>query len=176
MTSRGKKARTEVRNIEFISKEPSQFFVFTFWSLQFKYSVHPCVLCCLPPIHLLISLLLVISFKLSLTRTFFRFSLKVRVIGSRLYHVFPHPRNYWEIGYERSEQKVLGSFGWTSVTYNWLMVTNGYLEYHPPMISNACPPKRSLKACTHSPYSLWSGESNHQVSGIKRFKLLSKDV
>ena len=176
MTSRGKKARTEVRNIEFISKEPSQFFVFTFWSLQFKYSVHPCVLCCLPPHPFAYFLTSGFFLQTLANSNFFRFPLKVRVIGSRLYHVFPHPRNYWEIGYERSEQKVLGSFGWTSVTYNWLMVTNGYLEYHPPMISNACPPKRSLKACTHSPYRLWSGESNHQVSGIKRFKLLSKDV
>ena len=56
--------------------------------------VHFClVLCCLiafPPIHLPISLLLVICFKLVITRTpnnsnFFLFPWKVRVIRSRLY-------------------------------------------------------------------------------------------
>ena len=36
-----------VRNVEFISKQPCQFFVFTFLSLQFKFSVHPCILFCL---------------------------------------------------------------------------------------------------------------------------------
>ena len=67
----GKKACTEVRNIEFVSKQPSKFFVFTFLSLQFKFSVHSCILSCLiafPPIHLLISLLPVIFFKLAITR------------------------------------------------------------------------------------------------------------
>ena len=43
----GKKPCTGVRNIEFISKQPSQFFVFTILSLQFKFSVHPCILCSL---------------------------------------------------------------------------------------------------------------------------------
>ena len=118
----GEKPYTEVRNIEFISKQPSQFFVFTFLSLQFKFSVHPCILCCLiafPPhpfAYFLTSwrfdcqplfgkmsphsyrtrktaeiepILLVICFKLPITRTpensnFFRFPLKVRVIGSQL--------------------------------------------------------------------------------------------
>ena len=41
---------TEVRNFEFISKEPCQFFVFTFLSLQFKFSVHPQG-CCLMSIQ-----------------------------------------------------------------------------------------------------------------------------
>ena len=36
---------TEVRNIDFISKQPSEFFVFTFLSLQFKFSVHSRILC-----------------------------------------------------------------------------------------------------------------------------------
>ena len=36
-----------VRNVEYISKQPCQFFVFTFLSLQFKFSVHPCILFCL---------------------------------------------------------------------------------------------------------------------------------
>ena len=36
-----------VRNVEFISKQPCQFFVFTLLSLQFKCSVHPCILFCL---------------------------------------------------------------------------------------------------------------------------------
>ena len=40
-----KKPVLEVRNIEFISKQPSKFFVFTFLSLQFKFSVHACILC-----------------------------------------------------------------------------------------------------------------------------------
>ena len=47
VTSRGKKPCTQIRNIEFISKQPSKFFVFTFSSLQFKFSVHSCILCCL---------------------------------------------------------------------------------------------------------------------------------
>ena len=41
----GKKPCTEVRNIEFISKQTSKFFVFTFLSLQFKFSVHSCIIC-----------------------------------------------------------------------------------------------------------------------------------
>ena len=44
------KTCTEVRNIEFISKQLCQFFVFTFLSLQLKISVHHCILikfCCL---------------------------------------------------------------------------------------------------------------------------------
>ena len=41
----GKESCTEVRNIEFISRQPSKFFVFTFCSLQFKFSVHSCILC-----------------------------------------------------------------------------------------------------------------------------------
>ena len=36
-----------VRNVECISKQLCQFFVFTFLSLQFKFSVHPCILFCL---------------------------------------------------------------------------------------------------------------------------------
>ena len=39
-----------VRNVEFISKQPCQFFVFTFLSLQWEFSVHPCIsikFCCL---------------------------------------------------------------------------------------------------------------------------------
>ena len=44
---RKKKPCTEVQDIEFISKQPRQFFVFTFLSLQFKFSVHSCILCCL---------------------------------------------------------------------------------------------------------------------------------
>ena len=47
MTSREKKRCTGVLNIEFISKQSSQFFVFAFLSLQFKFSIHPCILCCL---------------------------------------------------------------------------------------------------------------------------------
>ena len=42
-----KKPCTDVRNIELISKQPSQVFVFTFLSLQFKFRVHSCLLCCL---------------------------------------------------------------------------------------------------------------------------------
>ena len=42
-----KKLGTEVWNIEFISTQPSKFFVFTFLSLQFKFCVHSCILCCL---------------------------------------------------------------------------------------------------------------------------------
>ena len=34
-------------NIEFISKQPSKLFVFTFLLLQFKFSVHSRTLCCL---------------------------------------------------------------------------------------------------------------------------------
>ena len=36
----------------------------------------------------------------------------------------PHSRNCKEIGYKLSAQQVLGSFGWTKITYryNWLMV------------------------------------------------------
>ena len=90
----GKKACTEVLQ----SEQPSKFFVFTFLTLQFKFSVHSCILCCsiaFPPIHLLISLLPVIFFKLAITRTpdnsnFSRFPLKVRVIGSRLYFMVAH--------------------------------------------------------------------------------------
>ena len=92
----------EVRNIEFISKQPCQFFVFTLLSPQFKFGVHPCILiklCCLIPfskyqslfllalevkcarylhslpIHFLISLFPVICFELSVTQTFSEFEL-----------------------------------------------------------------------------------------------------
>ena len=76
-----KKTCTEVRDNEFISKQPSQFFVFTFLSLQCKFSVHPCILCCLiefPSHHLLFPFLPVTFFKLPIIRTletptFFRF-------------------------------------------------------------------------------------------------------
>ena len=72
-----------------MSKQPSQV---NYLSLLFgHFFVHSClVLCCLiiafPPIHLLISLLLVICFKLAITRipnnlNFFRFPLKVQIIG-----------------------------------------------------------------------------------------------
>ena len=48
-----KKQCTEVQNIEFISKQSCQFFVFPFFlSLQFKFGVHYCILiklCCLIP-------------------------------------------------------------------------------------------------------------------------------
>ena len=47
-----KKQRTEVWNIELISKQPCQLLVFPFLSLQFKFSAHPCILinlCCLIP-------------------------------------------------------------------------------------------------------------------------------
>ena len=38
--SQEKKPCTEVQDIEFISKQPSEFLVFTFLSLQFKFSIH----------------------------------------------------------------------------------------------------------------------------------------
>ena len=44
-----------------------------------------------------------------------------------------------------SAQRFLGSFGWTSVSYDWLM-----LAFHRPIITNACQPKRSSKARTHA--------------------------
>ena len=44
---RRKKPCTEVRDIRFISKQPSKFFVFTFLSLEFKFSVHSCIHCSL---------------------------------------------------------------------------------------------------------------------------------
>ena len=41
----GKKPCTEVQNIDFILKQLCEFFVVTFLSLWFKFSVHPCILC-----------------------------------------------------------------------------------------------------------------------------------
>ena len=86
-----KKTCTEVRDIKFISKQLHQFFVFTFLSVQFKFSVHfihSCLLCCLiafpsHPFTYNFFLFLVICFKLPITRTFFKFR-TVWVIGSRL--------------------------------------------------------------------------------------------
>ena len=43
VTGQKKKQCTEVQNIEFINKQQCQFFVVTFISPQFKFSVHPCV-------------------------------------------------------------------------------------------------------------------------------------
>ena len=43
VTSQEKKPCTEVPDIEFISKQPCQFFAFTFLSLQFKFGVHSCI-------------------------------------------------------------------------------------------------------------------------------------
>ena len=83
----GKKPSTEVRNIEFISKQPSQFFVFTFLSLQFKFSVHPCILCCLiafPPHPFAYFLTSGYLLQTPDNSNFSQFPLKVRVIGSRL--------------------------------------------------------------------------------------------
>ena len=42
-----KRVTSPEKNREFISKQPSQFFLFTFLSLQFKFSIHSCILCCL---------------------------------------------------------------------------------------------------------------------------------
>ena len=89
MTNRRKKNPVlEVRNIEFISKQPSKFFVFTFLSLQFKFSVHACILCYLIafPSHP-IAYFLASGYLLETPNNsnFFRFPLKVQVIGSRLY-------------------------------------------------------------------------------------------
>ena len=84
----GRRPCIEVRNIEFILKQPSQFFVFTFLSLQFKFSVHLCILCCLiafPPhpfAHFPTSGYLLQTPDNS---NFFQFPLKVRVSGSRVY-------------------------------------------------------------------------------------------
>ena len=85
MTSR-KKQCTEVRNIEFLSKQPSKFFVFTFLSLQFKCSAHSCILCYLisfrsyPFAYFLTFNYLFQTLDKS---NFFRFPSKVRVIKSR---------------------------------------------------------------------------------------------
>ena len=50
-----------------------------------------------------------------------------------------YSRNYREIGYKLSEQPVLGSFGWTSFTYNWSMVVlNTYFIFYFYFISFAC--------------------------------------
>ena len=85
----GKKKRVlKIRNIEFISKQPSKFFVFTFLSLQFKFSVLTSILCCLiafpshPIAYFLASSCLLQTPDDS---NFFRFPLKAWVIGSRLY-------------------------------------------------------------------------------------------
>ena len=83
----GEKPCTEVRNIEFISKQPSQFFVFTFLSLQFKFSVHSCILCCLiafPPHPFAYFLTSGYLLQTPYKSNFFRLPLKVRVIGSPL--------------------------------------------------------------------------------------------
>ena len=86
-----KKTCTEVRDIKFISKQLHQFFVFTFLSVHFKFSVrfiHSCLFGCLiafpsHPFAYNFFLFLVICFKLPITRTFFKFR-TVWVIGSRL--------------------------------------------------------------------------------------------
>ena len=82
-----------VRNVEFISKQPSQFFVFTILSLQFKFSVHPCILFSLlafPPHtfpYFLISGYLLRNPDNS--NFFFRFPQKVRVIAGELSALYP---------------------------------------------------------------------------------------
>ena len=83
----GRKPSTEVRNIDFISKQQSQFFVFTFLSLQFKFSIHPCILCCLvafPPHPFAYFLTSGYLLQTPDNSNFSQFPLKVRVIGSRL--------------------------------------------------------------------------------------------
>ena len=83
----GRRPCIEVRNTEFILKPPSQFFVFPFLSLQFKLSVHLCILCCLiafpqhPFAHFPTSGYLLQT----PDKCRCRFPLKVRVSGSRLY-------------------------------------------------------------------------------------------
>ena len=98
----GKKPRTEVRNIEFISKQPSQFFVFTILPLQFKFSVHLCILCCLiafPPHPFAYFPTSGYLLQTPDSSNFFQFPLKVGVIRSQLYlsllhlnHIYLHIR------------------------------------------------------------------------------------
>ena len=70
----GKKPYTGVRNIEFISKQPSQFFVLTFLSLQFKFNLSS-LLCLIafPPNPFAYFLTSSLCFKIPMTRTFFNF-------------------------------------------------------------------------------------------------------
>ena len=70
---------------ETFSKKPCQFFVFSFLSLQCKFNVHSCILCCFLldslPIQLLIFLFPVICFKLPITQTFFDFPRRSELSG-----------------------------------------------------------------------------------------------
>ena len=60
----------------------------------------------------------------------------------RLYRL--HSRNYKGIGYKLSMQRFLVSFGWTSVTYDWLMVALNTIDQsqltlvHPKDPRNHC--------------------------------------
>ena len=67
----------------------------------------------------------------------------VQVICYTLYEPNRVQVNYKENEYKLSAQRFLGSYGWTIVTSDWL---GGCLEYHRPIITNACPPRRSQKS------------------------------
>jgi len=56
----------------------------------------------------------------------------------------PQFRNPRENGYELWTQWFLGSFGWTSVSYDWSV--DGIQGNHWPIISSPCPPKKSNKS------------------------------
>ena len=73
-------------------------------------------------------------------------------------------------GYKLSAQRFLGSFGWTSVTCDWLMV-----EYDRPIITNAWPPKQSQKALHPKPVPLLffvSEIGNHEVIELQKYRYI----
>ena len=70
----------------------------------------------------------------------------------------PETNNIGRLGISVLAQRVPGSFGWTRVTYDRLMVALDTI--HQPK-NNACPPIPEIvapKTCTHSPYSFWCGD------------------
>ena len=79
---------------------------------------------------------------------------------SRRRHI-SYPRNYKGDEYKLSAQWFLGSVGWTSVSYDWLMVAWNRIpsaNHNWRLSTQTNPEIVAPKACTHdSPHSFWSG-------------------
>ena len=74
-------------------------------------------------------------------------------------HTIPYPRNCKRNGYRPLAKRFVGSFGWISVSHDWLMVALRTITNRNQSLSTQTIPQTvSPKACTHSPYSFCSGE------------------
>ena len=79
----------------------------------------------------------------------------------KYFHIIRHSGNFKGNGYKLSSRRFLGSFGWTSVSYDWSMVVKANINQSEiTLVHLTVPEIVSSTACTHDVSFTFSGVGN----------------